>query len=124
MKPTCVLDFYVHESAQRSGHGRRIYESMLEKEGILPERLAIDKPSKKFLNFMEKYYGLKEFVPQGSGFVLFKEFFETKPQVLSKVTVPRSSRNKLIGLDSDLSGFDTDKLIEANSYETPIKDYM
>ena len=29
IKPLCVLDFYVHESIQRGGHGRALFEKML-----------------------------------------------------------------------------------------------
>lgn len=30
VSPPCVLDFYVHESRQRNGLGRRLFEHMLE----------------------------------------------------------------------------------------------
>ena len=30
MEPLCVLDFYVHESMQRRGCGRRLFEHMLK----------------------------------------------------------------------------------------------
>jgi len=30
MEPLCVLDFYVHESKQRSGNGRALFEFMLQ----------------------------------------------------------------------------------------------
>ena len=30
--PLCVLDFYVHESMQRGGHGRELFERMLFEE--------------------------------------------------------------------------------------------
>jgi len=29
IKPLCVLDFYVHESMQRGGHGRALFDLML-----------------------------------------------------------------------------------------------
>ena len=32
IKPLCVLDFYVHESMQRGGHGRALFDKMLEYE--------------------------------------------------------------------------------------------
>lgn len=32
IKPICVLDFYVHESMQRGGHGRAIFDYMLQHE--------------------------------------------------------------------------------------------
>ena len=28
--PLCLLDFYVHESKQRSGYGKKLFEAMLE----------------------------------------------------------------------------------------------
>jgi alpha-tubulin N-acetyltransferase 1 len=28
--PLCVLDFYVHESKQRSGYGKKLFDAMLE----------------------------------------------------------------------------------------------
>lgn len=33
--PLCLLDFYVHESKQRSGYGKKLFEAMLE-VGELP----------------------------------------------------------------------------------------
>ena len=30
--PLCVLDFYVHETMQRGGHGRELFERMLFEE--------------------------------------------------------------------------------------------
>lgn len=32
IKPLCVLDFYVHESVQRLGIGKELFERMLENE--------------------------------------------------------------------------------------------
>lgn len=32
IKPLCVLDFYVHESVQRGGHGKALFDKMLESE--------------------------------------------------------------------------------------------
>ena len=29
VSPLCVLDFYVHESRQRCGHGKLLFEAML-----------------------------------------------------------------------------------------------
>jgi alpha-tubulin N-acetyltransferase 1 len=34
INPMSVLDFYVHESVQRGGHGKDLFEKMLETEGI------------------------------------------------------------------------------------------
>ena len=30
MQPLCVLDFYVHESSQRQGYGKKLFENMLQ----------------------------------------------------------------------------------------------
>lgn len=32
IQPLCVLDFYVHESVQRGGQGKQLFEKMLEVE--------------------------------------------------------------------------------------------
>jgi GNAT acetyltransferase, Mec-17 len=51
------LDFYIHESRQRAGLGKVLFEFMLEYENLLPEQLAIDRPSEKLLSFLRKHYG-------------------------------------------------------------------
>ena len=33
MEPLCVLDFYVHESRQRMGCGRKLFDFMLQVKG-------------------------------------------------------------------------------------------
>jgi alpha-tubulin N-acetyltransferase 1 len=54
------LDFYIHESRQRAGLGKVLFEHMLEHENLLPEQMAIDRPSEKLLSFLRKHYGNKE----------------------------------------------------------------
>lgn len=76
VSPVCVLDFYVHESCQRAGHGRRLFEAMLADEGLGPAQLAYDRPSPKLISFLRKHYGLHRFQPQNNNFVVFDEFFE------------------------------------------------
>ncbi|XP_075229251.1 alpha-tubulin N-acetyltransferase-like isoform X2 [Lycorma delicatula] len=71
----CVLDFYVHESRQRKGYGKILFEHMLREENTVPHRLAIDKPSEKFLAFLYKHYGLSKIIPQTNNFVIFDGFF-------------------------------------------------
>ncbi|XP_044732668.1 alpha-tubulin N-acetyltransferase-like [Chrysoperla carnea] len=84
LNPLCILDFYVHESRQRTGLGRRLFEHMLKDEDVEPVRLAIDRPSKKFLGFLSKHYHLNRVIPQMNNFVVFEGFFvendESTPQ--------------------------------------------
>ncbi|XP_043263187.1 alpha-tubulin N-acetyltransferase isoform X1 [Colletes latitarsis] len=80
LKPRCVLDFYVHESRQRMGLGNILYEYMLSEENIKPVKLAIDRPSGKFLAFLDKYYGLSKIIPQNNKFVVFQGFFDDERQ--------------------------------------------
>lgn len=72
----CVLDFYVHESMQRGGHGKAIFEKMLQEQHIGPEKLAYDRPSEKLLGFLAKHYGLKKYVPQNNNFVVFDAYWQ------------------------------------------------
>ena len=63
ISPLCVLDFYVHESVQRNGLGKALFEKMIEYESVKPEKLGYDRPSEKLLGFLAKHYGLKRYVP-------------------------------------------------------------
>lgn len=75
IEPLCVLDFYVHESCQRSGYGKYLFEYMLDNENTEPHKLAYDRPSYKLLAFLKKHYGLSSYVPQANNFVVFSSYF-------------------------------------------------
>ncbi|XP_059691235.1 LOW QUALITY PROTEIN: alpha-tubulin N-acetyltransferase 1, partial [Gavia stellata] len=77
-EPLCVLDFYIHESLQRHGYGRELFQHMLQSERVDPWRLAVDRPSEKLLAFLRKHYGLTDAIPQVNNFVIFEGFF-SKP---------------------------------------------
>lgn len=77
--PLCVLDFYVHESRQRRGYGKRLFDFMLKDQNVHPGHMAVDKPSDKFLGFLRKHYGLTEQVPQINNFVVYDIFFGERP---------------------------------------------
>eukprot|EP00088_Acartia_fossae_P021799 TRINITY_DN2315_c1_g1_i1.p1 TRINITY_DN2315_c1_g1~~TRINITY_DN2315_c1_g1_i1.p1 ORF type:complete len:213 (-),score=46.39 TRINITY_DN2315_c1_g1_i1:590-1228(-) len=79
MIPNCVLDFYVAESHQRSGLGKRLFEHMLAQENADPRFMAIDRPSVKFLSFLRKHYGLVNNIPQVNNYVIFSGFFKDRP---------------------------------------------
>ena len=75
IEPLCVLDFYVHESCQRSGHGLKLFEFMLKIEKYQPHFLGYDKPSIKLLSFLKKHFGLEYFVPQANNYVVFSNYW-------------------------------------------------
>jgi len=75
IEPLCVLDFYVHESCQRKGEGKTLFEYMMNAEKKIPSRMGYDRPSPKFLNFLSKHYGLKDYVPQNNNFVVYNRYF-------------------------------------------------
>ena len=77
--PMCVLDFYVHESRQRSGCGKRLYEYMLQDLKVQPRLLAIDRPSPKLVAFMRKHYDLASIIPQVNNYVIYDGFFSNRP---------------------------------------------
>lgn len=80
MNPLCVLDFYTYEGCQRKGYGKEIFTAMLQCERIEPRKLGYDRPSFKFLNFLKKYYGLHDYVPQNNNFVVFNDYFKVDEQ--------------------------------------------
>ena len=75
LSPVCLLDFYVHESYQRSGYGKELYEYMLRAENTSPNKIAIDRPSQKLIAFMRKHYGLSDFIPQNNNYVIYRQYF-------------------------------------------------
>lgn len=77
MSPLCLLDFYVHESCQRSGYGKELFEFMLRCENSTANKIAIDRPSVKSLTFMRKHYGLSDYIPQNNNFVVYKQYFDS-----------------------------------------------
>ncbi|EFJ48571.1 hypothetical protein VOLCADRAFT_90683 [Volvox carteri f. nagariensis] len=83
IEPVCVLDFYVHESCQRKGIGKALFEHFLNADGCDPACLAYDRPSPKLLAFLRKHYGLQEYVPQSNNYVVFNRYFELNPTAAS-----------------------------------------
>ncbi|XP_030853700.1 alpha-tubulin N-acetyltransferase 1 [Strongylocentrotus purpuratus] len=99
MQPICVLDFYVHESCQRKGYGKKLFTHMLQAEGVKPHHLAIDRPSHKFQSFLMKHYKLRATIPQVNNFVIFEGFFNNQPETsycrkraMGKPPVPPNNR--------------------------------
>jgi len=78
MLPLCVLDFYIHESKQRMGYGKKLFDHMLQDENVFPNMLAIDRPSSKFLAFLRKHYSLVKNIPQVNNFIIFEGFFRDR----------------------------------------------
>ena len=66
---------------------------MISREKVLPRKLGIDRPSIKFLNFLQKYYGLKDYVPQNNNFVVFKDYFTDEPQKRDKYDIYNHNYN-------------------------------
>ncbi|XP_037047490.1 alpha-tubulin N-acetyltransferase-like isoform X1 [Bradysia coprophila] len=97
----CVLDFYVHESRQRSGLGKQLFQTMLDSEGINPTKLAIDRPSEKLVGFLKKHYGLERTIPQMNNFVVYEGFFSASqlPQQLDdrRLNITASPNTALFG---------------------------
>jgi hypothetical protein len=81
ISPTCVLDFYVHESCQRTGIGKMLFEAMLDNENKLPHQLGYDRPSSKLMNFLVKHYHLSGYIPQVNQFVVFNAYFDDSSSV-------------------------------------------
>lgn len=71
-----ILDFYVHESRQRAGLGKRLFETMLKEEQWIPHKCSVDRPSAKLLAFLGKHYELLHPIPQANNFVLYEGFFD------------------------------------------------
>ena len=96
INPLCVLDFYTYETCQRKGYGKIMFNEMLLREKIQTRKLGFDRfdrPSSKFLNFLQKYYGLKDYVPQNNNFVVFKDYFIDEPHKKDKYDIYEHNYN-------------------------------
>ncbi|PFH36233.1 putative alpha-tubulin N-acetyltransferase [Besnoitia besnoiti] len=76
INPVSLLDFYVVESCQREGHGGALFACMLANERLAAAALAYDRPSPKLFAFLDKHYGLRNYVPQANNFVVFDRYFD------------------------------------------------
>ncbi|XP_042151052.1 alpha-tubulin N-acetyltransferase 1 isoform X3 [Oncorhynchus tshawytscha] len=92
-EPLCVLDFFVTEHLQRHGYGLELFSFMLQHKKVEPVMMAYDRPSPKFLSFLEKHYCLKNGVPQVNNFVVFDGFFTNRSAAQWRKVPP----NKLDG---------------------------
>ena len=70
-----------------------MFTEMVLKEKTEPRKMGIDRPSSKFLNFLQKYYGLKDYVPQNNNFVVFKDYFIDEPQKRDKYDIYNHNYN-------------------------------
>ena len=78
LEPICVLDFYVHESRQRAGCGKALFNHMLHREDVPVQHLAIDRPSHKLTSFLKKHYNMRAEIPQVNNFCIFEGFFTNR----------------------------------------------
>lgn len=96
MTPMCVLDFYIHESRQRQGFGKELFDYMLQDTRLHACQLAVDKPSYKFSSFLKKHYNLIHSIPQTNNFVIYQGFFsEKKKDGCDKIFPTRNSEPQI-----------------------------
>ena len=94
----CVLDFYVHESTQRRGIGKQLFDYMLKFEKKMPTELAYDRPSSKLLSFLRKYFGLEDFIQQNNNYVVFDDFFSLISTSKNNVTYDNDTNRAIKNL--------------------------
>ncbi|UJR09046.1 hypothetical protein I4U23_013294 [Adineta vaga] len=82
--PLCILDFYVHESKQRLGFGKNLFDTMLNYEKCAPYELPVDRPSNKCLAFLHKHYHLSSPIHQVNNFVVYQAFFNQSLDINTK----------------------------------------
>ena len=118
--PLCVLDFYVHESNQRRGIGKQLFDYMIKFEKKNPKELAYDRPSPKLISFLRKYFGLQGFIQQNNNFVVFDDFFSLIPSNIN--TTFDNDTNRAIQrlttplFDQNLSNDNYNRLNKNNNY--------
>jgi len=118
LNPLCILDFYIHESKQRMGYGKVLFNAMLQNEKVDVRHLAIDRPSDKLIFFLRKYYQLTKMIPQVYNFVVFDGFFDNRPDYAGKKArwngldqTPEKKNTVVVTQFQDSTTYNSDTLI-------------
>ena len=53
--------------------------------------MGYDRPSHKYLSFLNKYYGLKDYYPQSNNYVVFDDYFQAMKPSKPKNTFMKSN---------------------------------
>ena len=70
-----------------------LFNLFLDDQYLSPEMCGYDRPSNKFLNFLKKHYGLKDYIPQNNNFVIFDDYFiNTKYAKKKQTYIPLSEK--------------------------------
>jgi len=72
--PMSILDFLITTAYQKKGIGHFLFEHVLKKEHIDVTEIAYDRPSKRLICFLKKYYNFKKDIPQYNNFMIFESF--------------------------------------------------
>ena len=114
----CVLDFYVHESTQRRGIGKQLFDYMLKFEKKIPTELAYDRPSEKLLSFLNKYFGLNDYISQNNNYVVFDEFFDLISNSKNNITYDNDTNRAINRLNNynNYRDIENNKNYEMNDY--------
>ena len=120
----CVLDFYVHESTQRRGIGKELFDYMLKFEKKIPTELAYDRPSDKLLNFLNKYFGLNNYIPQNNNYVVFDEFFDLISNTNNNITYDNDTNRAINRLNNNYREIENNKNYEMQNTLNKRNDYI
>lgn len=88
-------------------------------ENVNVNHIAIDRPSDKSMKFLHKHYGLKNPILQMNKFVIFDEFFESRPSDERRLTNNRRFNNSGLRTQSTNSN----KSLPPPTYLTPLDFY-
>jgi alpha-tubulin N-acetyltransferase 1 len=88
LEPLCLLDFFTFPNEQRKGYGRRTIDRMLREEHLEMRQIPIDRPSGLCLRFMNRHFGLSQYLTQANKYVVFDEFWSANPPGLRRGAQP------------------------------------
>ena len=123
IEPLCVLDFYVHERCQRQGVGLALFTRALAHFSVEARQMGYDRPSPKFLAFLDKHHGLRNYTPQNNNFVVFDDFFNDASTCNnhSRRRIRNGDQNMQSGNHSRFSQQQTEMTAAANAAATKIQ---
>ena len=73
---------------------------MLKFEKKIPTELAYDRPSEKLLSFLNKYFGLNDYIYQNNNYVVFDEFFDLISNSKNNITYDNDTNRAINRLNN------------------------
>ena len=68
-----------------------MFSEMMKKEEVEVRKTGFERPNVKFINFLNKYFWLKNYVTQNKNYAVFKDYFMDEPKTKDKYDIYKNN---------------------------------